>query len=152
MAQHSLKATLIILLFILLLALSACERQSRGFALPEGDAKAGRETFLSLECNHCHSVVRDVEKASPGHPEIAFQLGGQVTRIKSYGDLVTSIINPSHRIAHSYVSDTKTESGESRMSIYNEVMTIQQLVDLTTYLQDSYEVVRPQYQAYYYGP
>lgn len=140
-----------------LLTLVACDNQSRGFALPPGDADAGRSTFLSLHCNQCHTVHNDIAKHSEGHPDIHFVLGGPTTRVRTYGDLVTSIINPSHKIS-GYPRNTEAaaanvnDEGESNMRVYNRIMTVQQLVDLTTYLQDSYEIVRPQYQPYHYGP
>lgn len=42
-------------------------------------------------------------------------------------------------------------NGESRMPVYNEVMTVQELVDIVTFLQEHYEVVAPQvrYPMYY---
>lgn len=122
------------------------------FALPEGDAQRGRETFLELECNACHSVG-DIESA--GQPDFDKNLGGQVSRVKSYEDLVTSIINPSHKLAPAMATDVLPEgsaaNGESPMPVYNDVMTVQQLVDVVTFLQPHYRVAMPRrdYPIYY---
>jgi len=79
-------------------------------------------------------------------------LGGQTTVIKTYGDLVTSVINPSHKIFRRHSKQkVSTEEGGSKMITYNEVMTVQQLVDLVTYLESNYEIVpanRTEYARY----
>ncbi len=138
---------------VLAAALAGCDDQARGFALPPGNATTGQETFVALQCNHCHSVADGTEKAADGHPEINFSLGGPTTRVRTYGDLVTSIINPSHKVSGYPKADANVnEFGESNMRVYNDIMTVQQLVDLTTYLQGTYKLVQPQYQPYYYGP
>jgi len=80
--------------------LAGCEQQSRGFALPPGDATQGKATFVELGCPACHSVRGEVERFTEGaDPAIEVILGGQTTRVKTYGDLVTSIINPSHKLS-----------------------------------------------------
>ena len=81
----------------------------------------------------------------PGY-EPYVELGGPVTRVKTYGDLVTSIINPSHKLADGYAEEAVSEDGESKMYVYNGYMTVQELVDLVSYLQPQYEVVVPAFQ------
>ena len=135
----------------LLVLLGGCNPQERGFALPIGNAEEGKATFVRLGCNHCHSVADEVQKDANGHAEIHFRIGGTTTRVRTYGDLVTSIINPNHRIS-GYIKQAEhlDEAGNSRMPSMNEQMTVQNLVDLTTYLESSYDVVRPQnYNMYY---
>jgi len=134
-------------LFILFFLLASCDfgpNSGRGFSLPEGNIEQGRTTFLELECNTCHSVG-DIERiAGPEGPDINVELGGAVTAVKTYGDLVTSVINPSHKTSRRYVTrDVATEGGEMKMVVYNEIMTVQQLVDLVTYLESNYKVVHP---------
>ncbi|MCA9133631.1 MAG: hypothetical protein KDA45_10770 [Planctomycetales bacterium] len=114
-------------------------KSGKGFTLPEGDVERGLATYLSLQCNACHSLP-DVEpsttEAQPG--EMLVALGGEVPRIQTYGELVTAIINPSHRLASGYRTDAISVDGESKMKNYNEVMTIAQLADLVTFLQSKY--------------
>lgn len=128
----------------------ACQQQSEGFALPPGDADRGKAAFVELSCNACHRIDDVVPRLSNGDPAIDVRLGGQVSRIKTYGDLVTSIINPSHKLSRGKNKMTVTDEGDSKMALYNDVMTVQQLVDLTTFLQDTYTVYVPAYKMYYY--
>lgn len=117
------------------------------FALPEGNVDRGREAFVELRCNTCHSVGSIERVAADGSPPIDLRLGGSVSTVKSYEDLVTSIINPSHRVSPRYPGDPlreiSDEAGNSRMTNYNEVMTVQQLVDLVTFLQPQYHLNAP---------
>ena len=130
-----------------LMLLSGCGNRKDEFALPPGDAERGREAFVSLGCNSCHYVADGVQRLQNGaNPQIYVQLGGQVTRVKSYEGLVTSIINPSHKLSRGPDSRHVNEDGESKMPRYNEVMTVQQLIDITTYLSSKYSVWSPNYR------
>lgn len=132
-------------------ALTGCNPQAKGFALPPGDAERGKEAFLAMGCNACHSIDNSIEKLEEGgDAQIHVVLGGQVTRVKTYGDLVTSIINPNHRLSRGTDPTTIDSFGQSKMPTYNEVMTVQQLLDLTSLLQASYKVWIPDYGPYYY--
>ena len=149
------KQNFLIPLFILFLLLASCDfgpNSGRGFSLPEGNVDKGRTTFVELECNACHSVG-DIERvAGSEEPDINVKLGGRATAIKTYGDLVTSVINPSHKTSRRYThQNIATEGRELKMVAYNELMTVQQLVDLVTYLESNYEVVpanRTEYARY----
>jgi sulfur-oxidizing protein SoxX len=119
----------------------------RGFTLPVGNVDAGKSAFLTLECQACH-IVKEIEQLSvaDGKPRMSIPLGGEVTRIQTYGELVTSIINPSHRLARAVpgadqtAGPGKSDSPVSPMTNYNQVMTVQQLIDLTTFLQSLYRI------------
>ncbi len=129
--------------------LSACEQQSRGFVLPPGDVAQGKTTFVALQCNGCHRIPGAVDKLiEGGDPTIDVTIGGPTTRVNTYGDLVTSIINPSHRISGGFTPASSNADNTSRMRVYNDVMTVQQLVDLTTFLQTTYSLVVPEYHRY----
>ena len=121
---------------------ASCQQQSRGFALPPGDKERGKTAFLKLHCNECHSVA-DIEWA--GNPEeLHYVLGGSVIFTKTYGELVTSIINPSHKIAQQYYEqDLTSVDNTSKMAIYNDLMTVQELVDIVSFLEAEYEIERP---------
>lgn len=133
---------------ILLIALvSGCERDmmsERGFALPGGDAAVGRDVFLYMQCNQCHTVVNEEMPVVPGF-EPYVVLGGEVSTVKTYGELVTSIINPSHKLAKGYAEEVVSEDGESNMYDYNRYMTVQELIDLVMFLQPHYDVVVPEF-------
>jgi hypothetical protein len=74
------------------------------------------------------------------------ELGGTVTKVKTYGELVTAIINPSHKLAKGYPIDEVSNDGESKMPVYNGFMTVQELIDIVMFLQPYYEVYVPQYE------
>ena len=113
------------------------------FALPPGDVEAGKQAFVDLRCNACHTVA-DIEVLEGERPTVTKHLGGERGRVRSYEELVTSIVNPSHKISVRPGEDTFLEvadlEGKSRMQEYNKIMSVQQLVDITTFLQNEYEI------------
>jgi mono/diheme cytochrome c family protein len=135
---------------ILLPAASGCApspTSGKGFTLPEGNVEQGQAAFVSLQCHACHSVTGvDLPEISPELDSIV-QLGGRVPRISTYGELVTSIINPSHKLARGYAEEAIAEDGKSRMKNYNAVLTVQQLTDIVAFLQSRYELepIEPTY-------
>ena len=129
------------------------EKSAIGFRLPEGNIERGKTTFISLGCIQCHLV--DGEEAMPEPAkarEVYVVLGGEVKRIKTYGQLVTSIINPSHVIERQYRDKYMDENGKSIMPDFSEVMTVRQMIDLVEFLQAQYEVVIPDFAYDGYGP
>jgi hypothetical protein len=140
--------SILTLLLTSVLALSGCDEDrtmsERGFRLPEGNVMAGRETFLYMHCNQCHTIKGEELPAIPGF-EPFIELGGAVTRVKTYGELVTAVINPSHKLAEGYAKDLVSEDGKSKMYVYNGFMTVQELTDLVMFLQPHYDVVPPEF-------
>ena len=134
---------------VMALSLGACDEDKmmseRGFRLPDGDANAGRDTFIYMQCNQCHTVKGEDLPPIPGS-EPYVELGGSVTHVRTYGELVTSIINPSHKLATGYAEEQVAEDGMSNMYIYNDYMTVQELTDLVRFLQPHYNVEPPRYQ------
>ena len=138
-----------ILLLLAFVALAGCEADrmsERGFSLPQGNEMMGREAFVYLHCHECHTVAGEqfpiVQDADP--PFVA--LGGRVTRVKTYGQLVTAIINPSHKLAAGYPAEVVSDDGQSKMPVYNGYMTVQELIDIVTFLQPHYDVYVPAYE------
>jgi hypothetical protein len=133
--------------------LAGCSPQSGiGVRLPDGSPERGRAAFLALRCTACHSVVGlDVPNQGKGMANVT--LGGETVRVRPSGELVTAIINPSHRIAPGYpLSQVTTPDGQSLMNLayLNDVMTVQQLIDLVAFLQGSYHLVPPPVSPYSY--
>jgi hypothetical protein len=117
-------------------------KSGKGFTLPEGDAQAGKENFISLRCNACHQIDGvDHIPAKGWESEPSITLGGQVKPIETYGKLVTSIINPSHRLAKGYSVYAVSVDGRSKMKNYNDAMTVTQLIDLVALLQSKYKLL-----------
>jgi sulfur-oxidizing protein SoxX len=141
------KSGILTIMAVLVTALfSGCDRDymsERGFALPAGDPVAGKETFLYMQCHECHTINgMDLPRVALADPPFV-ELGGNVTRVKTYGDLVTSIINPSHKLAEGYPLEDVSNDGKSKMYVYNDFMTVQELVDVVMFLQPQYDVVIP---------
>ncbi len=123
----------------LLGATLACEigpQSGRGLRLPEGDLDRGEVAFRELGCGTCHEIATPGAKRRDG----IVRLGGEVTRIETYGELVTSIIHPSHEISRRYPRDEVANGDVSKMTNFNDRMTVSQLIDLTAFLQSKYEL------------
>ena len=87
--------------------------------------------------------------ATGSDPKIAIVvLGGKSGHIATHGELVTSIVNPSHGFPRSYNQEDILLEGKSRMSDFNDRMTVKELIDLTEYLQSKY-ILSP-YEVYDY--
>tara|TARA_R110000782_G_scaffold50122_1_gene108836 strand:+ start:1104 stop:1418 length:315 start_codon:yes stop_codon:yes gene_type:complete len=98
-----------------------------------------------MQCHQCHTVAGEEFPEIPYAKAPYVKLGGPVSKVKTYGELVTAIINPSHELAKGYAEELVSEDGESNMYNYNEHMTVQELTDLVAFLQSHYDVVVPQY-------
>jgi len=130
-------------------------KQSKGFFLPEGDVETGKTTFVGMQCNRCHTVegVMLPDHDLPELPKI--RLGGEIYKVKSYGDLVTAIINPQHTLAPQYLamlSDEEKKAGTSGspMLEFNRSMTVNQLIDLVAFLHSRYKLIDPVVNEYFY--
>ena len=141
---------LLTLLLSAFVALGGCYPEARmseqGFRLPDGDAQAGREAFLYMQCHQCHTIDGEDFPGIPGQAPPYIELGGSVTQVKTYGQLVTAIINPSHELARGYAEELASEHGESNMYVYNQHMTVEELVDLVMFLQPKYDEIVPEHR------
>lgn len=130
----------------LLVGCDRAKQMGRGFVFPEGDAVRGKNAYISLECYTCHRVDGVPELPVPAvSPERVVVLGGNVAKLRTYGDLVTAIIHPKYEI-----SDKLVNSGafpKSPMREVNSKMTVTQLLDIVTFLQPRYRELQPIYQA-----
>ena len=119
------------------------EKSGMGFRLPDGDVGRGKQAFLDLKCASCHSV----EDVDFGTNNIAGQLnimlGGETLMVRTYGQLVTAIINPSHIISPRFKEQLKLEGKLSPMPEFNKVMTVEQMIDLVAFLQPHYRLPPP---------
>lgn len=138
----------------LIICLAGCASENNQFTLPPGDAERGQAAFLKFRCYDCHRV-QGVDLPLGEEPDqVVVELGGEVERPKTYADLVTAIVNPSHRLAKGYDASLVTNEGKSRMTVYNDVMTVTQLVDIVSFLQSHYKLrpYEPTPYPDYYGP
>ncbi|MCP3907134.1 MAG: c-type cytochrome [Oceanicoccus sp.] len=148
---------LLLILPLLVFGLSGCERggvaSGKGFSLPSGSLATGKAVFLSFNCLACHTI-KDVEDPFINNPALKkdinppIQLGGYVDKPITYAELLTSIINPSHKLAKTYKPEEGDDSDLSPMRNYNDVLTVTELIDLVAFLESHYEL--EPYQAYRY--
>ncbi len=144
------------LLFVLLVACGGKERKmAKGFVLPEGDLVKGKQAFIAMKCHRCHSVAGETLPEYDQPSEVQLHLGGEVYKVKTYGQLVTSIINPQHVISKGYLETLEKEKragAVSPMPVMNDGMTVAQLIDIVTFLNSCYIKYEPEYDGMYYGP
>jgi Cu/Ag efflux protein CusF len=96
------------------------------FTMPKGDPAKGREVFEKYVCYICHEVRG--EKFPPGSaagPELT-----QMGPLHPLEYFTESVVDPSAHAAKKH----RGPDGKSTMPAYNERMTVQELVDLSTYL------------------
>ena len=132
---------LFIVLTVVTAVLSGCNKgpeSPRGFSLPDGDAEQGKTVFLQYQCLSCHQLDGVEQSDIINMPGINIKLGGESVMIKTYAELVTSIINPSHRFARGYPRQEVQVDGVSKMNDYNNVMTVTELINIVSFLQPYY--------------
>lgn len=135
-----------------IMLVTACAQRSAEFALPEGDTDKGQQLFVSYGCISCHTVT-DMDLPRPDvEGPVSVRLGGRASKVKTYPELVTSIVNPSHRFAPGYREEEVSAEGRSLMTVYNDVMTVTELIDLVAFLESRYErLERPGYRYLTFG-
>lgn len=103
------------------------------FLVPPGDAAKGREVFMTMECFACHEVKGE---AFPKTSKRDHEPGPELTGMGSHHPaeyFAESIINP-NRVLVQGAGYTGAD-GLSKMPGYGDTMTVQQLVDVVTYLK-----------------
>ncbi len=147
------KKQMIVSVLVSVWFLSACDsgvNSPRGFSLPKGDVDKGREVFLAGDCLACHSLSGfNVEmEATTRQIGKRVLLGGKTKKITTYAELVTSIINPSHKISRGTRPYNRDAEGNSSMRNYNQELSVQELIDLVTFMETKYEVTPYPYTDY----
>lgn len=141
--------TIMSLSFVTIFLFAACQpkpESSIGFQLPDGDIEKGKAAFVQLQCHRCHAISGVEFPMPPKGPRVEVPLGGKVYRVKTYGELVTSIINPTHIISTDYQDALRDDNGKSIMPDHNDEMTVQQMIDLVSFLQSRYKLTHPDYE------
>ena len=128
------------------LAVTACSpglESGRGLVLPEGDPELGKQAFIKLQCHACHTIAEvelpDINIDAP----VSVPLGAATSDITTYEQLVTSIVNPSHKLNEGYPTYEVSAGGASFMPSMNDFMTVRELVDMVAFLQEQYAVTSP---------
>ncbi|MDX2368734.1 MAG: cytochrome C [Colwellia sp.] len=127
-----------------LISLNSCDLgpdSPQGFSLPKGDVNKGAAVLTKYQCLACHHINGLEQAAGINNPDLDVRLGGKSTKVTTYAELVTSVINPSHKLARGYPLAAISAEGESKMKNINNVMTITELIDLVAFLQPHYELI-----------
>jgi mono/diheme cytochrome c family protein len=138
--------SLVIVLGVMLASVLACDsgrKSATGFRLPEGDVERGKVAVLDLKCHACHEIAGDGFPEPVADPPVPVRLGGETPYVRTDGQFVSSIVNPSHQLAYGFRKELVESGDESRMANYNEVMTVEQLIDMVAFLQSIYDVKPP---------
>jgi mono/diheme cytochrome c family protein len=138
-----LKSLLALALTVASVACFRTEKSASGFRLPDGDAERGKAAFLELKCNRCHQVA-GANLPAPELVSMDVVLGGEFPYARTDGELVTSIINPSYKLAPGVPRTFSSMHGKSLMKEYGDTMTVRQLTDIVAFLHGYYKQVPPQ--------
>jgi Cu/Ag efflux protein CusF len=96
------------------------------FTMPKGVPEKGREVFQKYACYVCHEVRgENFPPGSRAGPELS-----QMGPLHPLEYFTESLIHPSAQAAKKY----RGPDGKSTMPDQNERMTVQELIDLSTYL------------------
>ena len=101
------------------------------FSMPKGDARKGRAAFVKFECYACHEVKGE---RFPGVRQQG-SIGPELSEMAGHHDaefFAEAIVNPNVVIDESRY---RGPDGTSRMPSFNELMTVQELVDLVAFLK-----------------
>jgi Cu/Ag efflux protein CusF len=96
------------------------------FTMPKGDTRKGRAAFEKFECYYCHEVRGE---AFPHPVESAPELS-QMGPLHPLEFFAESIINPNAVVPKAY----RESDGSSPMTNFAEKMTVQELIDLSSYI------------------
>jgi len=147
-----------VLIFAMFFVLSACsgdKQPVKGFVLPEGDIAQGEQVFIDFNCHACHTIPG--KEFPPVEFKVPFvlEIGGEVYRVKNYGELLTAVVNPEHIISTKYkamMANADREAVISPMPYYGEEMTVAELIDLVEFLHAQYSKLQPNYYRGHYLP
>lgn len=101
------------------------------FTMPEGDARAGHETFMRMQCYTCHAI----DLAGDTLPPESGGIGPKLTF--EYAQLPNEYLAESIIKAHTVVAapDYQRKEGIGGMGNYNDFLTVKELTDLVAFLK-----------------
>jgi len=100
------------------------------FTMPKGDAAIGREVFEKFGCYVCHEVRGEKFPAAPPPGGVLGPELSQMGPLHPLEYFTESVINPSAHASKKH----RGPDGKSTMPASNERMTVQELIDLSSYL------------------
>lgn len=108
--------------------------ETGGIQMVRADEVEGRKAFIKHQCASCHSVFYDRALPKPTS-DVDGPVLGRPDRLHLPADIMNAIISPSHEISKDYKGEL-TLDGTSPMVRLTHVMTVQELLDIATYLMD----------------
>ena len=100
------------------------------FTWPKGDPVKGREVFVKLECYSCHEVQGEKFPAPNGDIGPELSMMGPRHEVEYFAE---AIINPKAVIQKG--KGYEAVDGSSKMPSYNDLATVQEVIDLVAYLK-----------------
>jgi mono/diheme cytochrome c family protein len=100
------------------------------FSWPPGDPVNGREVFVKLECYSCHAVNGEQFPAPVGDIGPELSMMGPMHDAEYFAE---AIINPNAVIDRG--KGYEAVDGTSKMPSYNNLLTVQEVIDLVAYLK-----------------
>ena len=129
--------------------LFAADAPAKGFRFPGGDAEAGRDSFIALNCIQCHSVAKTGLPDPKSARRLELTLGAELRFAKRYEDIVIAITNPRHVVTEQYraILSGAERNGEIEplMPDLTKDMSARQLMDLAAFLDEVYRRELPGY-------
>ncbi len=102
------------------------------FTWPQGASAKGREVFAKLECYSCHEVKGETFPAPTEKEKVGPELSA-MGPIHEADYFAEAIINPNAVIEKG--RGWEGPDGKTKMPSYNDVATVQEIVDLVAYLK-----------------
>jgi mono/diheme cytochrome c family protein len=105
------------------------------FSWPAGNPAAGREVFVKLECYACHEVKGEqFRKPDPADEpgKVGPELSGMAP-LHAAEYFAEAIINPNAAVEEN--KGYRAPDGKSKMPSYNDLVTVQEVIDLVAYLK-----------------
>jgi hypothetical protein len=105
-------------------------------AMPPGDARAGRQAFLDLQCTACHAVPSEGDFPSPVSPTPGPSIDARLAD-KDLSYVATAIVSPSHQISLATSPEVRgrLQGLLSPMGDFSHTMTVRQFVDLYAFIR-----------------
>ncbi|MGH8068529.1 MAG: c-type cytochrome [Candidatus Entotheonellia bacterium] len=100
------------------------------FTWPRGDPVKGREVFVKLECYGCHEVQAEKFPAPSGDIGPELSMMGPLHDAEYFAE---AIIHPNAVIQKG--KGYEAADGASKMPSYNDLVTVQEVIDLVAYLK-----------------
>jgi mono/diheme cytochrome c family protein len=100
------------------------------FTWPQGDPVKGREVFVKLECYRCHEVKGEKFPAPSGEVGPELSAMGPLHEAEYFAE---SIIKPKAVVEKG--KGYEAADGASKMPSYNDLVTVQEVIDLVAYLK-----------------